>query len=122
MTAPKKTIRFDIRSIAQIFARGFRRRSEATLRRTNAYRSLFSGNGTPADAGIVLSDLAAKSGFYGTMALQANPTPWQAGYAEGARSVFTRIRAHLHLTDAELMALEDAVRAEQLANIQEGEA
>lgn len=105
------------RSLSSAFAAGMKRRLRARLALGAAYRRLFSGHGSKADAEIVLADLANHTGFY-------RVTPPGAGsldYMEGKRAVFGRIFRFLRMTEAETEALEEAARAEALADGREGE-
>lgn len=84
------------------------------LRLTRAYRSVLLKD---EESQIVLADLAEASGYY-----QVSPplaTGEQRAFADGMREVFSRILGRLRMTDAELVALEEAAREEALLTARE---
>jgi hypothetical protein len=105
------------RSLSSVFAPGLRRRLQARAGLGAAYRRLFSGSGSKADAEMVLADLASHTGFYRV----TEPGAGSLDFAEGKRAVFGRLFRFLRMTEAEIEALEEAARAEALADAREGE-
>ena len=105
------------RSLSSQFAKRFRRRLPARLTLGGAYRRLFSGRGSKADAEIVLADLANHTGFYRV----TEPGAQSLDFAEGKRSVYGRVFRFLRMSHEEIEALEEAARAEALADSTEGE-
>lgn len=79
------------------------------LRLTRAYRSVFLKD---EESQIVLADLAKASGYY--QVAGPGTSGDDRAFADGARDVFARILGRLRMTDAELVALEEAARAEAL--------
>lgn len=107
------------RSLARIYPRHWRRSPSAAADLTNAYRALFTGHGGEREAQIVLADLANASGFY-----RVNGPEFSAearAFADGERSVYGRIFRFLRMSDAEVRQLEEAARAEAIADAQEGQ-
>lgn len=68
---------------------------------------------------LVLSDLAAHTGFYRVEPPNGDLTAYQAGYGNGLRAAFGRLFQFLTLSDEQLRALEEAARQEAAAE-QEG--
>lgn len=74
-----------------------------------AFNALFRGQGGIAEAEVVLTYLAARSGYYQI----SNPTDHSVEsiwYNEGRRSLFAEIRNLLNLTADELEEIEFAAR------------
>lgn len=97
--------------------RGHRRGPTATKRLKDAYQALFTGHGGASDARLVLTDLARVSGFF--MVSQAGTSSTELHENEGSRRVYARIHGILQMTPAERGWLEQAVRAENFASIEE---
>lgn len=87
-----------------------KRAATAKLRLTQAYKALFAGAGSREDAEIVLSDLAAHTGFYQVTAPTAADS--ELRFREGQRWAFARILSHLGTSEAEHAAIEAAARLE----------
>lgn len=68
---------------------------------------------------LVLSDLAAHTGFYRVEPPSGDLSAYQAGYSNGLRAAFGRLFQFLSLSDEQLRALEEAARREASAE-QEG--
>lgn len=81
-----------------------------------AYTSVFSGAGSKEDAEIVLSDLAAFTGFLNVSSPVMSEA--QLRFAEGQRSVAARILALAGTSPAALHQLAHAVQAEVAARAQ----
>jgi hypothetical protein len=97
--------------------KGHRRGPRATKTLKDAYQRVFSGHGSADDARLVLTDLAKFSGF-----MSVSPqgvANEQLQYAEGQRSVYARIHDAIRMTPAEREWLEQAVRDEAFASIEE---
>lgn len=105
------------RSLASRFPPGQRRRAQARASLASAYRRLFAGHGSKADAEIVLADLANHSGFYRV----TEPGAGSLEYAEGKRAVYGRVFRFLRMSEAETAALEESARAEAVTDAREGE-
>ncbi len=103
--------------LSSAFVPGLRRRLQARLNLSNAYRRLFSGHGSKADAEIVLSDLANVTGFYRV----TEPGAGTLDYQEGKRAVYGRVFRFLRMSADERAGLEEAARAEALSDAREGE-
>ncbi len=99
------------------FGPGLRRRLQARLSLGKAYRRLFSGHGSKADAEVVLADLANVTGFYRV----TEPGAGTLDYQEGKRAVYGRIFRFLRMGADETANLEEAARSEALADAREGE-
>jgi hypothetical protein len=88
------------------------------LRATSAlaasYRELFNGHGSEKDAQIVLTDLANFSGFYRVMGPGLSAE--DRAFADGQRAVFGRLFRFLRMSEDEIRQLEEAARAEALAD------
>lgn len=78
----------------------------------DAYRAVFDGRSTEAQREIVLADLAAQSGFYRVTVPSPALADRDLWFAEGRRSMFAEIFAHLSLADDDVKALENAARRE----------
>ncbi len=98
---------------------GERRTGPAKIELADAYRALFRGRASDAQRDMVFVDLASFSNFYGVA--PPNLTADERAYREGARSVFGRIVAHVHMTDLEREALQKATRFEAMVDQLEGE-
>lgn len=84
----------------------------AELQLGTAYRAVFDGRSTDAQREIVIADLAARSGFYQVTAPSPALKDRDLWFAEGRRSMFAEIFAHLSLHDDDVKALENAARRE----------
>jgi hypothetical protein len=80
----------------------------ADIRLIEAYRSVFGRGGE--DVELVLIDLAAFCGFY--QVEQGGVTADELNHHAGRRAAFGRIFNFLSLSDAQLMAMEQAARDE----------
>ena len=89
----------------------------AQQRLVDAYRKVFTGHGSKEDAEIVLSDLGVHTGFYQVM--PADVTAEQLRFREGQRDAFARILSCLRMSEAELLALEEAARLESITIYEE---
>lgn len=98
------------------FKPGERRTAAAQAALTAAYHDVFGRNN--ASVQIVLSDLANHCGFYAVSA--PGVTPDALLYDAGMRAAYARIFTFLSATPEQMAALETAVRAESLADEQEG--
>ena len=107
------------RNLSSLFATGGRRRFRARLSLAQAYRRLFSGHGSKADAETVLADLANHTGFY--RVTEPGGGKGSLDFAEGKRAVYGRVFRFLRMSADEAAALEEAARTEALADAQEGE-
>lgn len=105
------------RNLSGLFAPQLRRRLQARLALGSAYRRLFAGRGSKADAEMVLADLANHTGFYRV----TEPGAGSLDFAEGKRAMFGRLFRFLRMAEDEIEALEEAARAEALADAREGE-
>lgn len=84
-----------------------------------AYRAVFyRGGSSQAERQMVLSDLAARCGFY-QVAHQSTP-PNELMYREGRRAAFAEIFSRLSLSGEDMRALENASRYESAALDAEG--
>lgn len=94
-------------------AHKFQRRLEprAQIDLSQAYQAVFLGpNATREQREIVLSDLAAYTGFF--MFNPSEATDAKLRYVEGMRSVFGHINGQLTLTPQQIEALQRAARAD----------
>lgn len=82
-----------------------------------AYQEVFGREGEAVE--LVLSDLAAHTGFYRVEPPNGDLSAYQAGYSNGLRAAFGRLFQFLSLSDEQLRALEEAARREASAE-QEG--
>lgn len=80
------------------------------LRLTQAYNSVFGKDDE--DVEIVLSDLAAYTGFYQAVQPGLDVSAYQAGHEAGMRAAFARIFYFLSVSDERLRALEVSAQAE----------
>lgn len=97
---------------------GRKRSATAVASLAGSYTSLFTGHGSKEDAEIVLADLANYCGFY-----RVNGPGLSAedrAFADGQRSAYGRVYRFLRMLDDERRQLEEAARAEALADSQEG--
>jgi hypothetical protein len=104
--------------LRRLFERGGGRRARVNYRLAEAYRQVFTGNGGREDAEIVLTDLAASSGFY--TVTTPDMTDAQVRDAEGQRRVMARVLRFLRMSAEEVRALEEAARQETIHNQTEG--
>lgn len=107
-----------MQSLAKLFSPGARRRAQAQLRLAQAYKAVFSGNGTQDDAQLVLADLTNVSGFYAVE--DASVSAAARAFADGRRDLMNRILRMASLGPEQLDALFQAVLAEEEADNQEG--
>lgn len=84
----------------------------------SAYERLFTGHGGQKEAQIVLADLANWTGFYRVNGPEMGAD--ERAWSDGARSAYARIFRFLRLGDDERRQLEEAARAEAIADSQEG--
>lgn len=105
------------KNIGTIF--GFRKNTE--MRRENArveaYRKLFSGKGTPADADVVLVDLAKESRFF--MVCGDDVPDNSVRMQEGMRALFLRIYNTLNMDHSEVEQLARLARIELMQDEQQ---
>ena len=86
----------------------------------NAYRDVFSGRGTPAQADIVLADLITLCKPYDSVLVPGQPD--LTGVKEGKRIVWLHLQAQMHLTDDEMRTMvANYAREEEAAYGQPGE-
>ena len=83
---------------------------EAEKRLTDAYREVFMGKPSKDDKQLVLTDLAAESGFMAVM--PANVSSDELRYQEGKRALFGRVFGYLSLSPSDLQELGNAARRE----------
>lgn len=107
-----------MRSLANLFSPGERRRAKAQLRLAQAYAAVFGGNGTDEDGELVLADLANVSGFYAVE--DANVSATARAFADGRRDLMRRILSMSSFGQEQRDALLQAVLAEEEADNQEG--
>lgn len=108
-----------MQSLSTIFPAGWRRRQQARVRLVAAYRNLFAGAGSREDADLVLSDLAAKSGFYTVTGPKDSADAVR--FAEGQRAVFKRIAGMLAMPETGLRELQEAAYQEAITTTKEGD-
>lgn len=77
-----------------------------------AYQEVFGREGEAVE--LVLSDLAAHTGFYRVEPPNGDLSAYQAGYSNGLRAAFGRIFQYISLTDEQMGALEIAARQEAM--------
>jgi hypothetical protein len=95
---------------------GERRDAKASEDLTVAYLEVFHSRNPNAE--IVLADLADFCGFYAVPGADASAETLR--YEQGLRAAFSRIFHFLTLPEEKLRGLEEAARAEALANEEEG--
>ena len=102
-------------SLSQLFEK--RPRGAASEHRlAGAYQAVFSGNGSPDDADLVLVDLARESGYFDTTPAGIDDAVLQ--HQAGSRFLFGRIVRHLAMPPKELSALTQRVIEENLIDQQ----
>lgn len=94
--------------------KGRARTKEAELRLVQAYIATFRGSPSRQDQEMVLADLANASSW--RKVCPPSVSSDELRYVEGARSLFSRIFAFLSLSEADVEALEMAVRQEAVAD------
>jgi hypothetical protein len=104
--------------LSRYFPRGFRRSSTAHLELAGAYQRVFTGHGTERDAQFVLTDLANYTGFYRVSGPGLSAE--DRAFADGQRAAFGRLFRFLRMSADETRLLEEAARAEALADSEEG--
>lgn len=104
-------------SLGTQYPKGLRRGSMAEETLGQAYRNVFFGNCTQAEAQMVLADLEKESGFVQVVV----PGPGVSlDFENGKRYVFGRIFRFLSMTREEQDELHQASRRESLIDAQEG--
>lgn len=94
--------------------------AKAELRRTEAYRNLFNGNGGREDAEIVMTDLADMTGYFRRpsyaewMVKTKSPHGFElhSALSNARAEVLQHIMGFLNMSEDELVALEKAARLE----------
>ena len=103
-------------SIAKFFGMALSRTARAQQRLREAYEHLFTGQGSPEEAEMVLSDLARHSGYYNTASPDVSTE--ELWCREGKRELFGRILQFLNLPDEARDQLNAAVMRENAASQQ----
>lgn len=92
--------------------------AQRELHLKEAYQRVFvTGSASRDDGELVLTDLAAYSGFFATVPDDVSSDVLRV--REGRRDLFFHVWRNLRMTDRERMALETAVRSEVLGEHQE---
>lgn len=106
-------------SIAQGAPQQHRRDDVAARRMAEAFRAVFMGQPTSADQQLVLAELAAYSRYFVSDVRDLSDTELRSW--SGMRALFGRILNDLTLTDAQMLALMQATRAEVQASNELGD-
>jgi hypothetical protein len=105
--------------IARELPKGFRRSQEVRVDLAASYRRVFvDGGADKKDAQIVLTDIANFSGFYRVNGMGFDPH--DRAFSDGMRAVYGRIQNFIRTTPEEARMLEEAARAQAIADAEEG--